>query len=66
MNKQTWQSPELTNYGSAATLTKQFGVNKSAGSSDVVNFAVPGIGVIGTVTVPGTLQGITVDGNLVS
>lgn len=37
MNKQTWTSPALTNYGSAAKITQQnFNFTKNIGSGDSI------------------------------
>jgi hypothetical protein len=66
MNKQAWQSPALTNYGSAATLTQQINFNKTGGTGDTILFIIPGSSPV-TVPVPGgPISSITVNGNLVS
>lgn len=67
MNKQSWTTPEMTSYGSAAKITQQNNVNfnKNIGSGDSIVLIVNGVS--SNVPVPGsTLQNITVNGSLVS
>jgi hypothetical protein len=68
MTKQIWVTPSLTDYGSAAKITKDINVDKKLGSGDSIILTVVGNAPvnIGNPTTGGSIISITCTGAGVS
>jgi hypothetical protein len=58
--KKTWNTPQLTAYGSVEQITEQVTVNKTPGSGDSITITVNQVPVA-TITGPGSLESVTVE-----